>query len=351
LDSWPTLSDVATAVHRTGAEVTVVQSFHADAERLLEGVRYRFVAEPGLPGRATGMMPSRLARAVRACDPDIIHINGLDFGWHTRVLCGIGVPVLAQDHASTPLAGCVRRRWGLSKVAGVAFTDAAQADPFIKKGCLRRDLRLFSVPESSTHFSAGSTEASRAQSGVHGNPAVLWVGRLDTNKDPLTILDAIEQASIALPHLQLWCCFHEEPLLREVQARLATSEELAARVHLLGRVPHPLVETLCRAADFFMLGSHREGSGYALIEAIACGVTPIVSDIPSFRRLMGEGRIGALVPVGDAAAFAEALVNLAAEPREDLRRRATVHFERELSFDAVGARLCEVYEALIRAAV
>jgi glycosyltransferase involved in cell wall biosynthesis len=99
-----------------------------------------------------------------------------------------------------------------------------------------------------------------------------------------------------------------------------------------------------------MLGSHHESAGYALIEALACGATPIVSDIPSFRRLTGGGSIGALAPVGDAAAFARALVDLAARPRAVLRRQAVEHFARDLPFDAVGARLLEIYAALVRGA-
>ena len=51
-----------------------------------------------------------------------------------------------------------------------------------------------------------------------------------------------------------------------------------------------------RAADLFVLGSHREGSGYSLIEALACGLPPIVTDIPSFRSLTGAGVVGALWP-------------------------------------------------------
>ncbi len=348
LADWPTLGDIAAAVARAGAEVTVVQAFDRDAT--IEGacVRYCFVAEPALPGHAAGAMPWRLARAVRACRPDVIHVNGLDFAVHTRMLCGLGVPVLVQDHASAAGRRRLRRRWGLAAVSGVAFTDAAQSAPFVADGSLRCEVPVFSVPESSTRFRPEDCEDARVASGIHGDPALLWVGRLDTNKDPLTILDAVEIAAKALPGVQLWCCFHEQPLLPEVRARIARSEVLAGRVHLLGRVPHERIEALCSAADFFMLGSHREGSGYALIEAMACGATPIVSDIAPFRRLTGSA--GALAPMGDAAAFADALMRLAAEPRESLRERTIGHFEQTLSFDHVGARLLAIYAELIGAA-
>lgn len=350
LRAWPTLANVAGAVRRAGADVTVLQSFHLAAELDVDDVHYRFVAEPALPGRARGFMPWRLARAARAAGAEVIQVNGLDFAWHTRVLCGLGLPVLARDHSSSPGVRRNRRRWGLEKVAGVAFTSAVQAEPFLRNGTLGPNVRVFEVPESSTAFTPGPLDAARAAAGIHGDPAVLWVGRLDSNKDPLTIIEAVERAATALPGLQLWCCFHEQPLLRAVAARLERSPDLAQRVHLLGKVPHPRIEMLCRAADFFMLGSHRESTGYALIEAMACGATPIVSDIPAFRSLTGDGAVGALVRPGDAQAFSDALVALAPRRAEDLRGRARKHFERTLSFDRLGSRLCEIYVELLRAA-
>ena len=42
------------------------------------------------------------------------------------------------------------------------------------------------------------------------------------------------------------------------------------------------------AADVFISGSHYEGSGYALIEAMSAGLVPIVTDIPSFRSIAGD---------------------------------------------------------------
>lgn len=347
LADWPTLPAIAAAVHRAGAHVTVVQSFHRDARFDADGVHYRFVAEPALPRRATGLFPGRLARAAAIDDPQIVHVNGLDFPRHVSALRKLGRPILIQDHASRAGTGGTARRRALAGIAGIAFTAADQARPFIEAGELSPDMRVFAIPESSTLFRAGDRAAARTRSGLHGDPAALWIGRFDANKDPLTILDAVELAAPALPGLQLWCCFHDHPLLPAVLARIAASPLLAERVHLLGRMPHGEIETLLNAADFFLLGSHREGSGYALIEALACGATPVVSDIAPFRAIAGP--VGAQVPVGDASAFAQALTALARRDRTTLRRRAVEHFESTLSFDRIGIRLCAAYAELIEA--
>ncbi len=83
-----------------------------------------------------------------------------------------------------------------------------------------------------------------------------------------------------------------------------------------------------------------------MIEALACGTPPLVTDIPSFRRITGKGAVGALSPPGDAAAMARALVAWSGRHRDDLRLAVRRHFEQALSFEVVGKQLRGVYETL-----
>ena len=184
-----------------------------------------------------GPTPWRPARVAKAARPDVIHVNGLDFAAHTRAMTDTASPVLVQDHGSRAGRGRYRRRRGLSRIAAAAFTDSEQARPFLDEGSISPRVRNISVPESSTHFGPGDQDEARKATSTFGDPLVLWVGRLDCNKDPLTMLGAIELAASDLPGIQLWGCFHEQPMLDLVQARIARSPALKERVHLLGRVP------------------------------------------------------------------------------------------------------------------
>ena len=131
-----------------------------------------------------------------------------------------------------------------------------------------------------------------------------------------------------------------------VRRRVDASPPLTARVHLAGAVAHDRMATYFSAADLFVAGSHREGSGYALMEACACGAVPVVSDIPTFRLLTG-GAAGALWPPGDAAAFARALTDVAGRDLDLERARLAEHFTRELSWDAIGRRALAIYEEVV----
>jgi len=178
---------------------------------------------------------------------------------------------------------------------------------------------------------------------VTGDPAVLWVGRLTRDKDPLTVLDGFARFHERVPRATLTVVFSEGPLETVVRARVRDSPALDAHVRIVGIVPHAELAAYYSAADMFVSGSHCEGSGYAALEAMACGAVPVVTDIPSFRAMTDEGRAGVLWTPGDARDLSRALSNVAHEPRDVLRRRVRARFDQALSWDVVGRRAVAIY--------
>src|SRR6185295_19645288 len=90
-----------------------------------------------------------------------------------------------------------------------------------------------------------------------------------------------------VPDATLSMVYSESELLDDVQRRVKNSAALRQRVRLVGAVPHERMAAFFSAADLYVGGSHHEGSGYALIEACACGAVPVVTDIPTFRLITG----------------------------------------------------------------
>ena len=101
------------------------------------------------------------------------------------------------------------------------------------------------------------------------------------------------------------------------------------------------------AADLFVLGSHREGSGYALLEACACGVVPVVTGIPTFRVITANGVVGALWNPGDAGACARAIAGVARRDLLAARQQVVAHFEGSLSWNAVGRQAMGAYRDML----
>ena len=344
LDAWQALGQVAQAAADSGNRVTVIQPAAQDAVLQSNGVDYRFIR-----AASTRTSLPAVVAATHAVRPDLIHFSGLGLPLHVWALRRAlpNARLLLQHHGDRPASGwrALGSRALLRDVDGVAFTAAELAEPFRSAGLLLH-ARVYEVPECSSRFTPGDPQGARGQAGVYGNPCVVWVGRLHEVKDPLTALAAFSRALDRLPDARLWCAFADAPLLTDVQRAIAADKRLAAAVTLLGSLPHARIETLLRAADIFLASSRKEATGGALIEALACGATPVVSSIPAFRALTGNGTIGMLFPVGDAAAGADALV--AAAYRAGERDRVRTHFEAHFSPEALGRRLSRVYHELLQ---
>ena len=349
LRDWFPLVDVAAAVASVGERITVIQASTVTGTIVQSGVTFHFVAPQ--PAGALLTRSHAFRALLRELAPDVFHVHGLGFGHEVRELHELApdTPILLQDHADRVPRLWRRRRWrsGAAAASAMSFCARAQAEPFRRARLLRPNVEIFEIPELTSSFAPGDSAAARAATGLHGDPAVLWVGHLDANKDPLTVLDGVSAAVSELPNLRLWCCYATAPLLSAVESRVARDAMLRGRVHLLGRVPRGRVEELMRAADLFVLGSHREGGSSALIEAMATGLTPVVTDIPSSHALTGNGAVGSLWPCGDFVALRTALQRATATLGPASRAQVRAHFDAQLSSSALGRKLSAAYVRLL----
>src|SRR6202000_2360081 len=91
----------------------------------------------------------------------------------------------------------------------------------------------------------------------------------------------------------------------------AQAGELVKYIRFLGQVDDAGKASAMRSADVYCapnLGG--ESFGIVLVEAMAAGTPVVAGDLDAFRRVLCNGDVGRLVPVGDGAALADALVEL-----------------------------------------
>jgi glycosyltransferase involved in cell wall biosynthesis len=345
LNRYTTLTGWSDALRAAGASrVSVLQRFGSNANVVRQGVEYCFRKIP------IGGWPRLLGRTVSEFNPDVVHINGLIFprqAWWLRRALPARCVIVMQDHggAEPSRNPCrwITQRVGLGVADAFLFSAVELAAPWQSARLIARHQSVVAVMESSTTMRPLQRDQARNLSGVRGTPAMLWVARLNANKDPLTVLEGFERALCDLPDAYLTMIYSSEEYLAPVQTRIARSQRLISHVSLRGYIAHDRLAEFYSAADLFLVGSHREGSGYALIEALACGATPIVTDIPSFRVLTGNGAVGAVWPVGDAKALADSLVDHGSRDLVAPRAAVLNHFERELSWSVVGRRAMAAY--------
>jgi len=94
-------------------------------------------------------------------------------------------------------------------------------------------------------------------------------------------------------------------LEREMQCRGTSSQ-----VQFTGHVAYADVPALLKRHDVYLLASDYEGLPLSLLEAMACGVVPVVSDLESGIRDLVSASTGIAVPVNDIDAYADAILQL-----------------------------------------
>ena len=124
----------------------------------------------------------------------------------------------------------------------------------------------------------------------------------------------------------------------------------AVRANFIDQVPQAELGEHYRAADALVLTSLREGFNQATIEAMACGLPVVATDIPGVRE--GVGAAGLLIPTRNPGALADALERLILD-RELWRVHGELGVARAKQFDwdQIAARLHRIYaDAIERAA-
>jgi len=171
-----------------------------------------------------------------------------------------------------------------------------------------------------------------------GLPVILGVGRLEAQKDFATLLRAFALLIAQVPaRLMILGEGSQRNQLETLAQELGVSE----RVAMPGYVSNPYA--CMRRAALFVLSSAWEGFPSVLVEAMACGCRLVSTDCPSGpREILENGRWGALMPVGDADAMANAmLAALQAPPPAGLAQAA-----QRFSVDTAVAQYLQVMEAI-----
>lgn len=137
--------------------------------------------------------------------------------------------------------------------------------------------------------------------------------------------------------------------LRQELMELAANLGLKHQVHFVGSLPPDRVAHELAKADIFVLSSESEGRPNALLEAMACGLPAVASDIDGVRELLSEG-CGQIFEPGSCSDLARVLGQLAANEKEAGRQGASARLKlRNLGLTWENSAACYLahYESLL----
>ena len=179
---------------------------------------------------------------------------------------------------------------------------------------IEEGLRGLGVPAQRLWYAPNCVDLAAWESGkagAHRREArrLLFVGRFSPEKGVPHLLEAMRVVLECFPETRLDLVGGEEAEDGEVH-RLCRELGVAERVAFRGVVPREALRPLYAEADLLAVPSLAEGHPLAPLESLACGTPVVASALPGIRATIEEGVNGLLVPPGDSAALAEALVRV-----------------------------------------
>ncbi|MFV0526933.1 MAG: glycosyltransferase family 4 protein [Acidimicrobiales bacterium] len=322
------------ALSRAGHEVVAVSAPGSDTAAL-ERRGIRFVP---LPGSTRGVDPAadlRAARSfaaiVRAERPDLVHTHNPKPGVYGRVVARLlGVPrVVNTVHGlyATPTDPISRRTvvYGLEAMASrcshlelvqntedLALMERTRLAP---RGRARLLGNGIDVDRYRPRTDPGPRRRIRAELGLPPDATlVVTVGRLVAEKGIRELLAASARLD-ARHHLVV--IGPDDPAKRDALPAAWRREAEQRGVRFLGHRAD--LDLLLPACDLFVLASYREGVPRAAMEAAACGLPLVATDVRGCRQVVADGVNGLLVPARRVEPLARAIRRLVTDP--ELRRR------------------------------
>lgn len=214
-------------------------------------------------------------------------------------------------------------------------------------------VRVVSPGVDTDRFVAGPSE--KAELGLAGRTVVGFVGRLQPLKAPDLALRAVAELAARAPALDPVLLVIGGPsgagVTVESLRSLAMDLGVSDRLVIHDPVPHHEMPVFYRSLDALIVPSRTESFGLVAIEASACGVPVVASDVGGLRTAVRDQVTGVLVPDRSPEAFADALGRILSDPTvRDAMGAAGARYARRFDWRAVAAGLLGVYEEVATAA-
>ena len=169
----------------------------------------------------------------------------------------------------------------------------------------------------------------------------VFIGRLAPEKDLGMLIRAVALARERLPELRFWIV--GDGRVRAEWEALARELGVTEEVKFWGQ----RMDTgqFFSAADAFVMSSFTEGLPMSLLQAMSLGVPAIVTDVDGGAEVVRAAGSGLLVPVGDWAGMADALVRMAGDDalREEFSRRALSAYQERFTLEQMDEGYMKLY--------
>ncbi len=256
-----------------------------------------------------------LRRVIREIKPDLIHAGPIQTCAFLAVLSGFR-PILTMSWGFDLMRDAERNSWwrwvtGYTLKRSTFFTSDAQVTraKAVAYGMNPNRTVVFPWGVDLQRFGVKPPQVNDR------HPIVLFCNR---SWEPLYGVDVIAKAFVKVAQqrknvsLLLVGAGSQAQTLRQILMNGGVLE----RVQFGGQISYTDMPRWLRMADLYISASHVDGSSVSLMEALACGLPTLVSDIPANKEWVSEGVNGWLFPDGNAEALAEKILAVSSQGKK-----------------------------------
>ena len=259
-----------------------------------------------------------------------------------------GIPHLFTMHGSRYYAGRLRRRVAMRLAAELSQSVVAVSQSLARH--LSHDLwmrasRIVTIPNGARLTPVARSSLREELRLSNGDQLAVAIGNLYPVKGHGYLLEALALVAERLPRLHVAIAGRGE-LEGSLLAR-AHALKVGDRFHLLGLRSD--IGNVLTGADVFVLPSLSEGVPLALLEAMLATRPIVATAVGEVPMVLSGGRVGVLVPPGDAAALADALAHILSDPEQARRlgAAAALRAAEEYSLGTMVERYVALYVQLL----
>jgi glycosyltransferase involved in cell wall biosynthesis len=252
---------------------------------------------------------------VKKIKPDILHAHyigvpaylGITSGFHPIVLSAWGSDILIDANQS--LLRGILSKYALKRADRIISVSLVLKEEIIKRGAASKKIEVIPMGIETQKFRPSlRSDTLLRELGIVGSPVVISTRSLKPVYDVETFIRATPLVLQQIPEAKFIVVGEGEQRL--YLENLAQGLGVTGSIIFTGRISDSEFPRHLASSDVYVSTSLSDGTSVSLLEALACELAPVVTDIPANRPWVTDGDNGFLISVGDYEMLAERIVLL-----------------------------------------
>lgn len=201
---------------------------------------------------------------------------------------------------------------------------------------------------------AENKNALRRSLGIKGQPVILFVGHYGFRKGPHYLIKAAPTVLRKFPEASFVLVGGTPPFLGtriywQILRDLSSSLNVQNHINLVGSVSYDKVFDYYSIADVFVLPTLYEGLPKVVLEAMACQLPVVTTNVSGNPEVVTDGETGLLVKSGSVSQLADALIRVLSDPKmaEKMGVKGRKRIKGYFTWEKTARKIVAIYEEML----